>query len=506
MLQRYYSTLLSDLHSLWDEFSRDFHRDDLLWITVVTLVGLGYRLFDILNPITYDEAYTYISFVRYSLWQTVSDYHLPNNHILLSVILNIWTRVFGAQRGALRTPTLLVGLLLISAVYLLAKRLYSTQTAFLASLLVAVFPTLIHFSVVARGYIFVATFTILLFILGDYVIDHKNRLAWTFISLLSALGFFAVPTMLFPFSALYIWLLLSWVWRDTGSEYRSRGEFIVYCVISGLFAAGGTILLYAPILIRTPEALLYNRFVAPLPWDIFPERMLGKALNTWYEWTSGFPAWLSYLGLASIVVSWLFHKSFSRRKIALQWAFLVGILLIVLLRRPNAWPRVWSFLVAPGLLWASAGFVEPVRKISSLTQTRYSPGLVLNSLAFGAAIVGLLHTLPSLPAHWQHRTNLEAIATQIGPLIENGDTLVLSPKYTPQLLYYLDMEEAPTVQVRDVTHAQKAFIIVFPKDGETLDKVVSRYIPSSYRSLILNSATLIDREGPIEVYLSSLEK
>ena len=50
----------------------------------------------------------------------------------------------------------------------------------MSSILVAVFPTLVKFSVFARGYIIVALITLLLFTLGDYVRVAKNRFAFHF--------------------------------------------------------------------------------------------------------------------------------------------------------------------------------------------------------------------------------------------------------------------------------------------------------------------------------------
>ena len=159
MLKTFFVDFLKDTKFFFSALSPK----KILWsrvalLFIITLAGAIYRLSEIGVDISGDEAYTYLAFIRGSLWQTASDYHLPNNHIFLSLILNLVLRIFGGELWVLRMPTFLAGILMVPASYALGKRLYSPATGILAAIAVAIFPELVHFSAIFRGYIVVAFF------------------------------------------------------------------------------------------------------------------------------------------------------------------------------------------------------------------------------------------------------------------------------------------------------------------------------------------------------------
>jgi hypothetical protein len=239
------------------------------------LVALVMRLGNLDLPLGHDEAYTYNAFASRSIWHIVSDYHLPNNHVLLSVLIHFTTHLLGNHVWAIRLPTILSGVLMVPATFWFAKRLYSLETAFLSAMLVAVFPVLIKYSVYARGYTILCLLTLLILALGDYVRVKKNRFAWTLIVILSALGFFTVPIMLFPFGGLYIWLLVSWGIGDTRT-YESKTDFLKYWLASGFVAALLTIVLYLPTTLTAFLEMGLSR-----PWDgMFSRRPCGPGCVT----------------------------------------------------------------------------------------------------------------------------------------------------------------------------------------------------------------------------------
>ena len=99
------------------------------------LVAVVMRLASLNIPLIHDEAYTYKAFASVPLWQTISDYHLPNNHVLLSIIINILTHLFGNRLWLIRLPTIIAGVLMVPAGYVLGKRLYSREAGILGAAL-----------------------------------------------------------------------------------------------------------------------------------------------------------------------------------------------------------------------------------------------------------------------------------------------------------------------------------------------------------------------------------
>src|SRR5215210_1486178 len=104
----------------------------------ITLAGLLLRTIDLNQSIAYDEAYTFIHFASRSFKHILADYSAPNNHIFHSILMGIAYRLFGGQPWALRLPALTAGILMIPAMYITARRFFSSSQSLAASALIAV--------------------------------------------------------------------------------------------------------------------------------------------------------------------------------------------------------------------------------------------------------------------------------------------------------------------------------------------------------------------------------
>ncbi len=247
-------------HRLWVDAGRFKtgllpHKRDIGFIAAVLILmalGVVYRLEYVYSPLHHDEAYTYVAFAH-SFFSAISDYHLPNNHVFHSLLVNFSTSIFGIAPWAVRLPAFVAGVVLIPAVFWLAKRIYDHWTALGAAMLVAWLPVLIDYSTNARGYTLLALITLLTFILGDYVRKENNTFAWLLVSLLSALGFFTLPVMLLPFGILFVWLFISNL-VEGPSPYRSRLDFLLHWSATGFGAA-----MYYAVVIHTDPGLFWSK-------------------------------------------------------------------------------------------------------------------------------------------------------------------------------------------------------------------------------------------------------
>ena len=446
-------------------------------LLLIMLVAAIYRFSEIGGDVSYDEAYTYLAFIRGSFLKTALDYHLPNNHIFLSLILNLTLRVFGGELWVLRMPTLIVGVLMIPATYALGKRLYNPATGMLAALVVAVFPELVHFSAVFRGYIIVALFTLLVFILGDDLRREKNRFAWLALVIVFALGLYTIPTMLFPFAIFYYWLFFSVLVGDFGESYRSKWDFLRYWFVSGVLTGFATMLLYLPILLYSRNDLFNHHWLIPVPWDVLPDRMWGKLMNTWAEWTAPFPVWLAWLGVFFGVLALLFHKKLAKHKFPLQIAFVVGIVTMILIQRPNAWARVWSFSIALLLIWAAAGAVGV---LSKLKVRQISLDWILIGVTSVVLLGGALWLLPQLSVYPTEKSNDSASADFLTEELRAGDMIIMDGSHAPLLEYYLLIQGDYEPYFDREKDFERILLIVVEKNGENLD-VLLRKFAEKYR-------------------------
>ncbi|MFZ5822020.1 MAG: glycosyltransferase family 39 protein [Chloroflexota bacterium] len=464
----------------------------------IALLAILPRLADLNASISHDEAYTYNAFASGSLWTTISDYHLPNNHILLSVLINITTKLVGNQPWALRIPSLLAGVTMIPVAYLLARRLYGRETAILAAGMVAVFPKLVEYSSAARGYILLELISLALLGLADYARTKENRFAWTLLAVFSALGFFTIPIMLFPFGAIFLWLFLSALVADVGDAYRSRFGFLKYWFWSGMGAAALTLVLYAPVLLKDAGLLLGNRFVRALDWNGYPFIILERLLDTWGQWTANLPEWLALVGVIGLASSLVLHWWIARHKVPAQVAFALWIMVVLAVKRPNAEPKVWSFLIAFLLIWAAAGIVELLKKLPFLARaTTFSKtllALVLGLLAVNNALIA-----PTIPQKWNDKGGLEIAVEYLDSHLQEGDLVIVGVTYAPQFYYLFDINDIPIDYIRHDGPYQRAFIVISPRAGGDLEQVLNKFAPES-PPLDMDSITLVKKFGAFEIY------
>ncbi len=102
-------------------------------------------------PITYDEAYTYLHFATKPVSQIFRDYHVPNNHILHSLMVRSVTLGFGNSEIAIRVPALIGGGILLLSVVIMAQR-FPVQIGVTWVALVALTPMVLEYNAMARGY------------------------------------------------------------------------------------------------------------------------------------------------------------------------------------------------------------------------------------------------------------------------------------------------------------------------------------------------------------------
>ena len=470
-------------------FPRDEKRE-YLFLSAVMLVALGYRLRAIQGPITYDEAYNYLAFIRRPFIETMIDYHLPNNHIFLSLILNLTIRLFGDAQWVLRMPTVIFGILMIPATYGFGKRFYGKNTGLLAAVGVAVFPELIHYSSIFRGYILVALFTLLAFNLADDLRQEKNRFGWGVLVLILTLGLYTIPTMLFPFAILYVWFLQIILSKDFGEIYKSQWNFLRYIIISGALTGIGTAILYSPILILSPDDLFNHRWLIKVPLDMLFDQMKGKVIINWAIWFSDVPIWLVALGVIGIVISFLAHRRLAKHQLPLQFAFVIGVVGVLIVQRPNnPWARVWSFSIAFFMVWAAAGIMWVLQKL------KYGslPNILL-SLALAASVWGA----------WQNfhnsieKSKEQLVAELLAPRVQEGDIIFVEGDYAAPIEYYLLRAGKPRTLFQREQPFERAFLVIVTKGGYTFDDFIEKYAPKY--ALDIETLTPLYAFGNYEVY------
>lgn len=467
------SALPADARAFWQDF-RGLRLSPWEWLGLVLTIAVGVyaRLALIRSPIHYDEAYTFMAFAMRPVWSILTDYSLPNNHVLHTLLVRAAYLTSGSDVWAIRLPAFLAGLAMIPTAYLAARAHYNRSIALLAAGLVAGWPYLVRYSADARGYTLVGLFTLLLFALGPYLLAKRNLFAWLLVILFSALGLFTVPVMAYSPGVLYAWLLLS-AWADEPRPGRRFRQLLTSCILSGLAVLALTGLLYTPILLVSgPRALFANPFVRSFAWPEFLELLGVWTKGIYASWRIDLPTGIFALAAAGWLVSLPLHTKISRFKVHTSWAALAFFALALPLQRPEMQAKAFFFLVPLLLIACAAGWWAFLSLLARFISWRpvqpVSIAVFLVALAWGIAV----QARPNLPYLLRgEKGDIEQVAIYLSDRLQPGDAVLTTFPIDPQVWYYGYRHGLAQESFRLETY-RRAFTLVQPGMGQSLEQVL----------------------------------
>ena len=499
--QLFFASLKTDLPS----FKNNSGRWEWILLGVLTLLAAALRAAYLDKPFMHDEAYTYVGFASRTLRAVVTDYSLPNNHVFHTILVYFSTVMFGPTPWAIRLPAFISGVCCVPAVYFLARRLYNPATAILASGMVAAVPDLVSRSSDARGYMLMAFFTLVILWLGDSVRQQPNRFAWLLIIIFSSLGFYTLPTMLFPFGGLLAWLTLSALLGEIGPGYPTRWHFIVAIFVTGFGTILLTLLLYSTILIGSGLGAFFgNPFVKSLDWDILIGLLPLRWSDLSHDWSTGIPfdGWLAAAGL---LIALVFNRKLARQWVPWLGMMLAWICLDLLLQRPDPMSRLWTFFLPLILIAVAAGWNALFSWLQSHLPARLQKW-PLRQAAFTLIMAFFLIASSFLSASFYISGGndpgpLEQMVTRLGARLQPGDWAMSVSVYEPPLWYYFRLHNLPWSYLdspRDVL-ARHYYVIVFAEDQQTVASILEkRKVPVN--QIHLEQMQLVDDRDNIKVY------
>ncbi|TAK11271.1 MAG: hypothetical protein EPO32_12845 [Anaerolineae bacterium] len=466
-----------------------------LALLAVTLAGALGRALLLTQALGHDEAYSYIAFASRPLRYVLTDYHLPNNHVLHTALMFFSTRLFGDAPWALRLPAYLAGVALIPLAYLAGRAFYGRAAGLLAAAFTAALPVLVDFSVDARGYTLMAVFALLALLTAEAQRREPTVLGWLLLAVWFGLGLYTLPIMLLPMALLAGWWGLAWLAADVGGARRGRD--LLGLAAAGLGGLALMLLLYSPIYIfgTSFDSVFFNRFVRPLPPDEFLPTLAIRLAQTRTMWT--FDLWpLDLLLAGGFVLSMLFHWRSGRGRVPVQAGLLVMAAFMVA-RGLAPLPRNWVFFAPFVLLWAAAGWAA-LGGWALARRAVWGPRLLavavaavaLGGLAVSAATARQRLATPGL----EERLAIYLLAMEDVP----GRVLTTSPLRAP-LTYYLGRRGG---EAEDYLYTEGDLVdwalVVVNTQNETLASDAEKHGWAQW--LDLPAAQLLYTTGPAEVW------
>jgi mannosyltransferase len=167
-------------------------RDQLVLLSAVCVLGLGLRLWDIGRRSFWLDELSAVGTSALSFQDLLQALTVEANMTLYYWALFVWLRIvgFGADEGAIRLLSAVIGAVAVPLTYLLGRRLHSSAAGLAAAALLAVNGYHVLMSQEARAYALLSTLTVLSYILLDRALQSGRRRDWALHGLVTVLAFY----------------------------------------------------------------------------------------------------------------------------------------------------------------------------------------------------------------------------------------------------------------------------------------------------------------------------
>nr|WP_262506723.1 glycosyltransferase family 39 protein [Sporocytophaga myxococcoides] len=300
-------------------------------------------------------------FVSKGFAVTATYYPAPNNHIFSNLLSCLIQLFIDNTLLIMRLPSFIFSIILGAVLFLFYKKHFSYFTAIAAYLFYSFSFQMNFYAVQGRGYLLLTMCSFLLLVICFKYTSAQKRaylFAFTFISII---GFYTIPTFLYPFVASIIFLHFYFFLNKNINPLFKL--YAAYCAV-----LAGVLLLYAPVfLVSGVSSLVSNSWVRSL------------SLN---DWINSIP---SYLGDSAIwllnvetgggvllifIMVWNIFIHTQRSERVFQLLSIIHLLIPILLigvQRVLPFFRIWIYLIPIISFWIGgicSGFKKRYLKLA----------------------------------------------------------------------------------------------------------------------------------------------
>ena len=338
----------------------------LLMLLYLTGFIFLFRMYLVINfPISYDEAWTFLSFTERGFLVSASFFPTPNNHVFHSLLTSIAYYLPFNTTFNLRFPVLLFGTLSIPVFFFVFRKYFGDYLSFVLTLLFSLlFPTML-FGYQARGYTLVIFFFLISFYGSLKLLQQRKinntSINWFYLCFGSVLGMYTLPVFIYPYFCFVSFLACTFIFNKNFKQ-------LIRLFISVLVTGVSVIILYSPIFVFSGLDVFNNPVVSQRPRTFILENLFNH-----FQQTFEFLFFSYWSALIIIFISILLSI---RNKLTIENKFMVYIIfvspLIIFLHSVIPPVRIWNYLVVPALFllgsflkdiivinknWAFSGFV-----------------------------------------------------------------------------------------------------------------------------------------------------
>jgi hypothetical protein len=469
-------------------------RGTALWLAGVTAIGLTIRGYFLAQPMRFDEAFTFLHFINRGFFQQFVYSH-PNNQVFHTLLVRASVAVFGGDPVAIRLPAFGAGVLVIPTSFLLARLLLKGRGGFLTSALVAVFPFLVTYDTMARGYSLIVLFALWLAILGLRFSLNPSTATCFLMSLISALGLLTIPTFLLPAAGIILWVGILMLLRKIGFQDVCRLLVLPF----GLMTILLTGLFYAPTIVVSKGIynIVGNAFVAGTSWDSFLNRLPLHCSETFAYFIRNVPN-VMLLSMLILVISGTFAAAQKQ-----NWGLLIflptlviGAAITLFSNHNIPYPRTWIFFLPFLFILVDAGWVE----LTDLMPPSFSllPCCALFIISSFWALILMNHDVISSYPDTSKFKEAQVVAEFLSATMTNDDAFSGRCPTDEIVKHYLWRKGIDAIE--EPASSQRQFIVVEPSEYSLSD--ITSENDSDY--LAYGEARKIFSSNDAEVYVRNL--
>lgn len=328
--------------SAWLKLAWPSKTGERFCFVMLLLLLLGKTVYYLHYPIQYDEAWTYNYFLSGNLLVALAVY---NNHPLYVVLA--WFFGFLPFDAAvnMRLPVVVFGFLSVLAIIGFLRYFFSYSVALAATAFFAFSGPVTFYMLYARGYMLLTFFVIASVYCMFRMLEIAKRgiqpyiwHQWQYLYAVScALGFYSMPTFIYPFTALILYAVLS--------AFRFKNEVLFGRMFAlHILAVVFALLLYMPMLLGTGLKLGAEAATDAHSRQWVWQHVMHYVSRCWYfMFGTAFSLWMPAVAAVLIAVFYRFANNV-QQKLTLFSVLNIGIILFsYLLQRVYIPERVWSY-------------------------------------------------------------------------------------------------------------------------------------------------------------------
>lgn len=410
---------------------------DIFMLLGAMLLGIVIRAFFLTQPMRLDESYTFLYYLNEG--RDPFYYNVPNNHVLHTLLAKLSVLVWGMQPVAIRLPAFIAGILCIPAMFFVGKAFHK-NAGVLAAFGMAVFPYMVLYSTMARGYSLIVLWTLLLLLVGRFYLEKPSLTGCILIAIISALGLLTIPSMLFALAGIYLWLMLALLIKARNLVALLRDFVFPVVTVTALL----TVLLYIPTLISSGGAgtIFSNPYVDARSWEEFSRRILPHQQQIISDFFRDVPGPAKYAGFLLALLG-MFAAARRREWISLLLipSVILGGLVLFFAKQAIPFVRTWIYLIPFFLLFADLGYAYLTQKL----QPRFKIVFHMLTLVVALIFVGSLISKNAISKYADTGSFPEAatVAKYLKPLLTGNEFVAVMDTANFPLYYYLCAEHVP---------------------------------------------------------------